>query len=69
MTRDEIMMLDDDELYALSLERTNSGYYSRDANLAYEERRRRSGYIHMDNVSKRCSKYQADLDYYGRYCE
>ena len=65
MNFDEIMKMSDDDIYALSLQKTKKGYYSRDADFAYAERQRRSGYIYMDNVNKRCGKYQADLDYYG----
>lgn len=65
MTIEQIRKLTDDELYSLSLAKDKLGRYTDNANLAYTERQRRSGYIHYDGVSSNCSKYQADLDYYG----
>jgi len=65
LTQQQIQKLSDDKLYALSLQKTKYGHYSRDADRAYLERQLRSGYIYWSNVSKRCGKYQADIDYYG----
>lgn len=65
MTIEQIRKLEDNELYALSLVKDKLGRYTDSANLAYAERQRRSGYIHYDEVPSTCSKYQADLDYYG----
>lgn len=54
-----------EELYKLSLQRDKKGHYTRDADFAYYERQRRSKTVHYANVASRCSKYQADMDYYG----
>ena len=69
LTQQQIQKLSDDKLYALSLQKTKRGHYSRDANRAYEERHRRSGYAYFDGIEKRCGKFQADIDYYGDYIE
>lgn len=69
MKLDRIRELSNDEIYALSLQQTKHGHYSRDANRAYEERRQRSGYAYFDGIEKRCGKFQADIDYYGDYME
>lgn len=58
----------DEELYELSLRKDKRGRYTREADSAYMERQRRSGYIQYGGVATRCSKYQNDIDYYG-FCE
>lgn len=70
--------MSDEELYELSLQRENyekrpskkrkkKHTYTHDADLAYAERYRRSGILRYAGVEKSCSKYQADVDYYGCY--
>ena len=61
----KLKSMTDDELYELSLQKNKFGSYTFDANAAYAERRRRSGAVRYSGVPTKCSKYRADLDYYG----
>lgn len=61
----DVETLSDQELYDLSLQKNKKGRYTTEANAAYAERYRRSGIIQYGGVASRCSKYRADMDYYG----
>ena len=66
MTKKEIEAMTDEELDKLKLQRTKNGNFSRDANLAYEEIRRRKGITHyIGQGGNRCGKRRDDFDYYG----
>ena len=64
MTISEIKKLSDEELIELSLQRNKRGF-THVADLAYLERKRRSGRLYLEGVPKTCPKNQNDLDYYG----
>ena len=68
MTYKDIQNLTDEELYNLSLQKGNNKCYTEEANIAYAERRRRSDADQFVGIPKTCSKWQADIDYYG-YCD
>ncbi len=68
MTIEEIRKMPDDELFTLSLEKSKIGNATAAANMAYMERKRRSGCLNDFGRGSRSSKYQADIDYYGS-CE
>ena len=65
MTVEEIRQLSDEELKRVSGGKRKNGNASWEAEVAYGERRRRSGVVQYASVPTRCSKYQADIDYYG----
>lgn len=65
----DIKSLSDEELYDLSLEKKKDGYYTALANQAYNERKRRSGYIWFDGVPNRTNEYQIIVDYQGAYSD
>ena len=67
ISREELENMSDSDLHNLSLQKNAKGHYTYDADLAYIERRRRNGGLHYGNAARKCSKYQADLDYYGSY--
>ena len=54
----------DEELFDLSLKKGPNRCYTEEANMAYAERRRRKG-NQFAGIPKTCSKWQADIDYYG----
>ena len=54
-----------DELKALSVKKNKRGSYTFDANLAYQELRRRSGRLSFEGIPRRCSIYTAEADYSG----
>mgnify|MGYP007102047345 CR=1 FL=1 len=68
MTFEEIRRLTDKQLFDLSLKKDKKGNATREACMAYEERRERAGGHVMSKVA-RCNKFQADMDYYGSYWE
>lgn len=65
MTIQDIKNLPDEELYNLSLQKRPNGNATWEANIAYMERQRRSGSQGNLGRGAKCSKYQADIDYYG----
>ena len=65
---DKYKNMSDEELHKLSLQKNKKGSYTREANMAYMERRRRSGIVQYEGVANRCGKYYGDFVYYG-YCD
>lgn len=65
MTIDELKLMGDDELRRISLLKDKKGRFTNEANLAYYERKRRSGKVYFSGINNRCSKYQSDIDYLG----
>ena len=65
MTKEEIQALPDGELYRLSLQKGKTGNYSQEATLAYMERQRRAGFVHIEGAAKTCRPLRNDIDYFG----
>lgn len=65
MTREEMEMLSDSELYNLSLQKNEKGFYTHEADMAYGVRYERSGVVRYAGVARKCGKFADDFYYYG----